>query len=387
MGRFMFLRPGRNLLRWLPIRAGIPAAAWLFSFVQPREVSGGSFQFQPLGKPTANRVEAARKINVLTLFQSRLYLGHGDWHKNTGPTDVIYYDIEGKKFATEYRVEEEAIVRYRRNGKRLFLPGTDSTESWEFGNLYVHEDSAWKKHRTIPRGLHVFDFAEHDGRWYVATGSYFDSIKKGPWIGAIYSSTNQAASWQYEFTTSSSQGRVSRITSLMPYRGRLFAVTQTDGPIPREPGVKTKQYNRVAKPVVHDGAGWFPADILSGVDLVQTIEPFVFANHLLLSVRQGRYGDQFKNQWLLFAYDNRSTRQIPLECDRIVDTLVKEDRLILLLARKGKHSLVETTDLVQWKTHPIAPQFKQPLSVEYADGTYYLGLTDGTVLAAIAAGD
>jgi hypothetical protein len=53
---------------------------------------------------------------------------------------------------------------YRRYGNRLFLPGTYSTESWEFGNLYVHKASGWKKYRTIPRGLHVFDSAEYAGR-------------------------------------------------------------------------------------------------------------------------------------------------------------------------------------------------------------------------------
>ena len=119
------------------------------------------------------------KLEVHIKAGNRLYLGHGDWLKDTGSTDIIYYDFGQQKFVKEFTADEEAIVRYRRCGNRLILPGIDSTESWEFGNLYVHKASGWKKHRTIPRGLHVFDFAEYAGRWYVATGSNFGDLKTG----------------------------------------------------------------------------------------------------------------------------------------------------------------------------------------------------------------
>jgi hypothetical protein len=361
--------------------------------VQTGEVSAETLQFQPLGKPTADKAEAARKINELMFFEGRLYLGHGDWFKNSGPTDVISYDFSKQKFVKEHTVQDEAIHRYRHYGNRLFLPGTDATESWEFGNLYVYEASAWKKHRTIPRGLHVFDFAEYGGRWFVATGSYFNDIKKGPWIGAIYSSKDQAASWQYEYTTASSTGTASRITALMPFNGRLFAFGYRDGPMPKESNPKPptsatiKQYNRVEKSLVYDGVGWFPADLIPATPLIQTIEPVVFADQLLLIVRSGRYGKQFKNKWLLFAHDGKHTRRLPLDCDRIVDTLVKPDRLILLLSRQGKHVLVESTDLVHWSTHPLGLKIERPLSVEFDGKSYYLGLADGTVLAAPVSAD
>jgi len=372
---------------------GVLVAFWIVFTAQPGAVSGAALRFRPLGRPTADKVETARKIHELMFFEGRLYLGHGDWHKNSGPTDVIYYDFAKKKFAKEHTVEEEAILRYRQYGKRLFLPGADTTESWEFGNLYVREASSWKKYRTIPRGLHVFDFAEYAGRWYVATGSYFNDIKKGPWIGAIYSSEDQAKSWRYEYTTESARGTVSRITALMPYKGRLFAFGTQDGPMPKKSNPKqpqsgeTKQYNRVGKSVVYDGVGWFRADLIPATPLVQTIEPLVFADHLLLSVRSGRYGKQFKNKWLLFAHDGKKTRRVSLECDRIVDTLVKDDRLILLLVRQGKHLLVESTDLIHWSSHILGPKIKRPLSVEFDGKSYYLGLADGTILTAPASAD
>ena len=168
-------RSGKTAPTIIPIV--LSSALWILFTAQPSEVAGETLRFRPLGEPTADKAEAARKINELMLFEGRLYLGHGDWYKNSGPTDVISYDFAKKKFVKEHTVQDEAIHRYRRYGKRLFLPGTDATESWEFGNLYVHSASAWKKYRTIPRGLHVFDFAEYAGRWYVATGSYFSNFR------------------------------------------------------------------------------------------------------------------------------------------------------------------------------------------------------------------
>lgn len=368
--------------------SGIPVALFIALIVPSQELSGETLKFRLFGQPTIDKVEAARKINELFFFEGRLYVGHGDWFKNTGPTDVISYDFSKRKFVKEHTVDEEAIHRYRHYGNRLFLPGTDATEGWEFGNLYIHDASAWKKYRTIPGGLHVFDFAEYAGRWYVATGSYFSDIKKGPWIGAIYSSSDQAASWQYEYTTESARGTVSRITSLMPYKGRLFAFGYQDGPMLRETNLKEpqtgkdKQYNRVGKSVVHDGVGWFSTDIIPATRFVQTIEPFVFADHLLLSVRSGRYGEQFTNEWILFVHDGKSTRRASIECDQIVDALVKNDRLILLLTHQGKHVLVESNDLLHWQSYILGPNIGQPLSVEYDGSSYYLGLADGTVLIA-----
>jgi len=360
---------------------------WFASTARSEEAAGETLRIRSLGQPTADRGKVARKINELMLFEDRLYLGSGDWLKNTGPTDVIYYDFDQREFVKEFTVDEEAVVRYRQYGNRLFLPGSDSTESWEFGNLYVRGSSGWKKYRTIPRGLHVFDFAEYAGRWYVATGSNFGDLKTGPAIGAIYSSEDRGMTWRYEYTTSSAYGTVHRLTALMPYKGRLFAFGYADGPMAREsiseqrPFSDDKQYNRVAESVVHDGVGWFKIDIIPA-SLVQMIEPHVFADHLLLCVRIGRYGDEFKNEWLLFAHDGKNTSHVPLECDQIVDTLVKDDRLILLLTRQETHVLAESTDLTHWICRVLGSETEQPLCVEFDGKSYYLGLADGTVLAA-----
>ena len=71
-----------------------------------------------------------------------------------------------------------------------------------------------------------------------------------------------------------------------------------------------------------------------------------------------------------------------IECDQIVDMLVKDSRLLLLLEREGKHVLSESTDLVHLNHYVISPEIDRPLSVEFDGARYYLGLSNGSVLTA-----
>ena len=90
-----------------------------------------------------------------------------DYGVNTGPTDVVYYDFDKNEFVKELTVQEEAIVDYRVLDGKLVIPGVDSTESWNKGNLYVRGDGGWIKYRTVPYGVHVFDAVSWRDRWYV----------------------------------------------------------------------------------------------------------------------------------------------------------------------------------------------------------------------------
>ena len=59
-----------------------------------------------IGFPTAEKQKDARKINELKIFEGRLYLGHGDATVNTGPTDIIYYDLATDEFITEFTIDD-----------------------------------------------------------------------------------------------------------------------------------------------------------------------------------------------------------------------------------------------------------------------------------------
>ena len=121
-------------------------------------------------------------------FGQRLFVGHGDGSANTGPTDIIAYHLDEARFSVEATLEEEAILRYRTLGGRLFVPGADPTANHGDGAVYVLESQRWRT-LTIPDVVHVQDVALRDGR-------LFASIQKRPNIAAVVESTDDGDTWR-----------------------------------------------------------------------------------------------------------------------------------------------------------------------------------------------
>jgi hypothetical protein len=367
-------------------------------------VKGGSvLRVTLLGRPTEKLVEPARKINDLIVFQSRLYLGHGDWNVNTGPTDVIYFDVDAKKFVTEFTVDEEAIDHYRQYDDELFVPGVDATESWELGNLYVRRADGWTKLRSIPNGIHVLDFAKFCGRWYVATGSFFGPAKTGPSIGAVFSSGDQGKSWRYEYTTPSAHGAVYRVHALMPFQKRLFAFVEVSGPVRKEE-INPKYHRYLPKPakwgeievypnlpihdplgaaetIAFDGVRWHQVDLLPTTQ-IGTVTPFSYGGRLLLYVQRELFGLRIQGGKQLYVYDGKDTKRLNLAFEQIVDVVTKRDSLLVLLKRDGRFLLAESSDLSSWAEHALPPEIKAPRSTEKIGNIFYLGLADGSIYEA-----
>ena len=109
-----------------------------------------TISWSSIGFPAGNQCEqAAWKVNELKLFDGKLFVGHGDYGVNTGPTDILYYDFEREAFVKEFTIDDEAIVRFRIIDDMLTVPGVDSTESWDFGNVYIRTEEGWVKKRTV----------------------------------------------------------------------------------------------------------------------------------------------------------------------------------------------------------------------------------------------
>lgn len=141
-----------------------------------------------LGNPF-NKATFAKNVWDMQVYNGRIYLGHGDYNSNAGPIPVIYYDPVVNKFVTQYSVNEEQIDKYKVLNGKLYIPGTDSKESWDYGNFYVMDNDQWNKFRTIPNAVHVFDMAYYNGQLYAATGT----AKKG-W-GEVLTSKDLGETW------------------------------------------------------------------------------------------------------------------------------------------------------------------------------------------------
>ncbi len=151
-----------------------------------------------VGQPTLKRWPAGNPLNSMPrsvwdmrLFRNRIYIGSGDYWNNKGPVDIWSLGPDG--FLRECTVPDEMVYRFFEADGKLVVPGADPREDWSFGNLYVkdggrEQDHGWKKLRTIPKALHVFDFALLKGKWYVVASTRKNQV--------VYASPDQGRTWK-----------------------------------------------------------------------------------------------------------------------------------------------------------------------------------------------
>ena len=64
-------------------------------------------EFESLGIPAEGLVPfEGLGINVLKLWNGRIYIGHGEGTINTGPTEIISFDPATMRFLNEYLTDE-----------------------------------------------------------------------------------------------------------------------------------------------------------------------------------------------------------------------------------------------------------------------------------------
>ena len=370
-----------------------------------------------IGFPTSPYQKDAWKINELKIFQNRLYIGYGDYTVNTGPTDVLSYDLVKHEFHKEFTADDEAIDRYVVLDGKLAFPGVDATESWDFGNVYILTDKGWRKHRTVPRGLHVLDIVSFNKKWYACIGTLFDYGKgESEAIGAVISSTDEGATWVFEYGTPSDKNSVFRVGTMAVFKDRLygfpFAYTEmTKDEIPQsyrpylgmpisvENG---KEHYLVLLPdplgspdgIVYEGTSWKPQDFIPEPNVVR-VTPFLFQDKLILSVVFGTYISSLPDyislhrklppnaSTALYVYDGREAKKLDFAFDRIADILVKEDKLFLLVLKEGRYGIAETRDLHTFNYYLLPRALDDPLSLEYDDSGFYIGTKDGNIFKTV----
>lgn len=111
----------------------------------------------------------------LCVFDSKLFIGCGDYDKNTGPCDIWQYDLSTREWSVSGKVADEAIVNFEIIKDQLIATGTDPKESWENGSFYTLTSDGWQTNRSVPFGIHMFDIAEFQGKTFYAIGNQSSS--------------------------------------------------------------------------------------------------------------------------------------------------------------------------------------------------------------------
>ena len=199
--------------------------------------------YTELGIPSSEKHKqgvASRCVWDMKVFDGGLFIGGGDYDKNTGPTDIWRYDLKKQEWGLSGTVEDEAVLRFVEINDTLIVPGTDPKENWEFGNYYRFNGQSWDKVRNIDGGIHNFDMIKFGDKIFAGLGVNTDPELLFPLASPIACSTDGGQNFEevelykdgqpYRFRN---KDIVVRTYEFLAFENTLYAVvrkilTQTD---------------------------------------------------------------------------------------------------------------------------------------------------------------
>lgn len=128
-----------------------------------------------LGTPAKkyyNENLVARCIWDMEIYDNRLYVGCGDYISNSGPTPVIYCDLDTLgEWKTQAVLLDEQIGKFLIVDNKLTIPGLDPIGSPEVGTYYRLENNNWKTYFGLLDGQHNFDLIRYNGILFAGIGA------------------------------------------------------------------------------------------------------------------------------------------------------------------------------------------------------------------------
>ncbi len=114
---------------------------------------------------------SARCPKDIIFYDGSLYIGGGDYDKNSGPVNIWRYSEDEKEWSRDATLPDEEISRFTvLSDGRLAAPGIDPRDDWSLGNYYVKSSDGWQNIRDIPGGIHTFDLAEYGSSLFAGCG-------------------------------------------------------------------------------------------------------------------------------------------------------------------------------------------------------------------------
>lgn len=190
-------------------------------------------QIENIGNPAKSRwtdntaCVYARNVWDMQVFTNRIYIGSGNAANagpctNAGPDDLWFFNLVSNQFSKDVSlnsncgpncIDEEQIDVLKVIGGKIYTPSRDPQEGWDLGNLYSTDGTiGWRKYRTIPNAIHVYDVAGFDEKLFVAIASNDSSVNGS----AIFMSSDQGLTW-----TKSSMYWTPR--SFFDFKGKFYA--------------------------------------------------------------------------------------------------------------------------------------------------------------------
>jgi hypothetical protein len=132
--------------------------------------------------------------------------------------DVYSWDFTSKKAVHRLKVDEQGLYQCRAYGSTLYIAGCDATEDWSLGNFYKSRDGglSWRKYRTIPHAMHVFDICRWQGSLVVGAST------TDPPGATVCFSRDDGETWKSELVEPAPPGGWGRAVLVIPTTAGLY---------------------------------------------------------------------------------------------------------------------------------------------------------------------
>lgn len=328
--------------------------------------------FQLLGTPAQYRnVGYHSALWDLQLWHDRIYLAHGDWYVNTGPLKMLYYDIQTREFVHDdgFILEEHGMEIFRVYEDGLYLPGTEAMEELDNGYLYHRTmEGPWEISSPVPKGVHLWDVVLY--RPYLLL---IGLTREG---GALWLSTDGGYSWE----------------NGPDFRARGYAMPQSGFVLGGRLYVTTVGSGCL----VFDGRSWessdcIPANVFEGTVAVQ--KTTLFRGVIALAPHRASPDSH------LYFFDGQSRWKAGFP-EPVHDVIAAGEKLFVLTGDPSGRRYIHTAEnlgcrcagdflrlvALDFREENIPPKKDEfirqtlgstPHSLEFADGSFYIGLADG----------
>ena len=107
----------------------------------------------------------------MVVYEGKLYVGAGDYDKNTGPAKISEYNISKHEWKLSASLPDEQISRFKVIDGILYAPGIDPKSEWAVGNLYYNDKKRWQTISNVPDSVHLFDIAKFGDKIFYGIGT------------------------------------------------------------------------------------------------------------------------------------------------------------------------------------------------------------------------
>ncbi len=266
----------------------------------------------PFSKHYSNNI--VRTPWDMIIFENKLFIGSGDYDKNSGPCLIASYDITTEDWST-YTLPDEQIESFAIIDGKLMAPGIDPMDDWVLGNYYVYEDSAWQTIRSIPYGIHTFQIIEFQNKMFAALGT-----EKGHFPVSMSSDGGQSFT-EVRFTKNGSlcpveDSQNDRVYNMFIIKSKLYAIRFSGG-----------AYEVF---VFLDGQFEFVYQWMYDI-IIPDVEPFSQKCGFSASIT---YNDvyYFSTGYLFKTVDGENIKYVALDKERYVIDLYENNNILYALA-------------------------------------------------------